>query len=285
MDITLNKLMAAADNHGVDSGEPDQAIGDLRDMLTAAWTLMTPEQRKQLLSSEVIDNVVQLGSRDEFTVADLVTEVEAADPAKGQVFEGFRHSELASVVRAFDGMDRTVLVDGERKESSAAMAARFIRSVIDAQLQHTPVFWYSEQHGELKVRQAHEVIAYDGYTWQPAFTGVNALIQTIGIPVEWPTCAMEDAFAATLPTYTRDEVDHPNDTGRIKVSALFEGDNFRNAMLAAFRAAPVLSAAEESIKYTAVRDAIQAALPEGYPAQASELDDAAQAAIAALRTQ
>lgn len=72
----LEKLTAAADNHAEDTDE-DHAVGDLQDMLRAAWNLMTPSQRKLLLLSDEVGNVIEAGARDELTAEDLVAELEA----------------------------------------------------------------------------------------------------------------------------------------------------------------------------------------------------------------
>lgn len=53
---------------------------------------------------------------------------------------------------------------------------------------------------------------------------------------DWPTPAMEDAFFSALPVLTRDEVDHPNDTGRVNICALLRDDNFAVAFRAAIAA-------------------------------------------------
>lgn len=71
----LEKLNAAADNHAEDTGE-DHAVGDLQDMLRAAWSVMSPVQRKLFLMSDEVANVVEAGAREEFDVAGLVAELE-----------------------------------------------------------------------------------------------------------------------------------------------------------------------------------------------------------------
>lgn len=49
---------------------------------------------------------------------------------------------------------------------------------------------------------------------------------------EVPTVEMENAFFEQLPCYTRDEVDHPNDTGRMKLNLV---DDYFNKCYAAMR--------------------------------------------------
>lgn len=68
----LERLLQAADNHAEDSGEPDHAIGDLQDLLRAAWALMTLEQRRALVASDAADAVIEAGARDEFDAAELL---------------------------------------------------------------------------------------------------------------------------------------------------------------------------------------------------------------------
>ena len=51
MDITT--VFEAAARHGEES-EPDHEVGDLQDVLAAAWELMSSEQRLELMQSEVV---------------------------------------------------------------------------------------------------------------------------------------------------------------------------------------------------------------------------------------
>ena len=74
MQSILEKLFAAADNHGEDD-EPDHTVGDLQDLLRTAWSIMTVGQKLQLLGSDEVENIVELGARGEFEADDLVAEV------------------------------------------------------------------------------------------------------------------------------------------------------------------------------------------------------------------
>lgn len=71
----LEKLFAAADNHGEDSGEPDHTVGDLQDLLRRSWEIMSVSQRLQLLRGTEVYNVVECGARGEFEWDDLVAEI------------------------------------------------------------------------------------------------------------------------------------------------------------------------------------------------------------------
>jgi hypothetical protein len=53
----IETFIAAAQKHGEDS-EPDHEVGDLQDMLRAAWSIMTPEQRRTFATTEEVDNVM-----------------------------------------------------------------------------------------------------------------------------------------------------------------------------------------------------------------------------------
>lgn len=70
--IALERLLQAADNHAEDAGEPDHAVGDLQDLLRAAWALMTAEQRHALVTSNAAEAVIEAGGRGEFDSAGLV---------------------------------------------------------------------------------------------------------------------------------------------------------------------------------------------------------------------
>jgi hypothetical protein len=82
MSSILKKLFKAADNHAEDTGEADHAVGDLQDVLRAAWDLMTPEQRGQLLESDAVEALIEAGAQDEFRAEDLVAELAAPEPGK-----------------------------------------------------------------------------------------------------------------------------------------------------------------------------------------------------------
>lgn len=46
-DPDLERFLAGAQRHGAESDEPEHEVGDLQDMLRAAWALMSPEQRAE----------------------------------------------------------------------------------------------------------------------------------------------------------------------------------------------------------------------------------------------
>lgn len=53
-DEHLEKVFTAADRHGEDTGEPDHTVGDLHDVLRAAWELMSPAQRVSLMATDAV---------------------------------------------------------------------------------------------------------------------------------------------------------------------------------------------------------------------------------------
>lgn len=71
LNAPLKKLIKAADNHGEDD-EPGHTVGDLQDMLRAAWALMSVNQKRTLLESDEVANVVMCGARGEFDEDDLL---------------------------------------------------------------------------------------------------------------------------------------------------------------------------------------------------------------------
>jgi len=80
MKSILEKLFDAADNHSEDSGE-DHTVGDLQDIVTAAWGILTPEQKRHLLQSDAVETLLDMGARDEFSVEDLLTQLNAESTA------------------------------------------------------------------------------------------------------------------------------------------------------------------------------------------------------------
>lgn len=54
----LEDFITAAKKHGEDS-HPDHEVGDLQDLLRAAWEIMTPDQRYKLTVSTEAWNVLE----------------------------------------------------------------------------------------------------------------------------------------------------------------------------------------------------------------------------------
>jgi hypothetical protein len=57
----LEDYLTAARQHGADE-DPDHEVGDLQDLLRAAWSLMSPEQRSALMRSDPVLNLVELAT-------------------------------------------------------------------------------------------------------------------------------------------------------------------------------------------------------------------------------
>ena len=75
-DQLLEDLVDLARQHGEDS-EPDHEVGDLQDLLRAAWALMNDSQRLELLKGEAADSVFEANFEenpftDGMTAADKV---------------------------------------------------------------------------------------------------------------------------------------------------------------------------------------------------------------------
>ena len=72
----LEKLFAAANNHGVDTSNPAITTQDLRALLLTCWDMMSIVQRRQLLCSDAACTVIAAGARGEFNAAVLITDME-----------------------------------------------------------------------------------------------------------------------------------------------------------------------------------------------------------------
>ncbi|CAN7783441.1 hypothetical protein LJR175_008322 [Variovorax sp. LjRoot175] len=59
-DPRVERILNAAEQHGQNS-EPDHEVGDLQDVLRAAWSLMSTEQRDQLMAAAETVNVLRAG--------------------------------------------------------------------------------------------------------------------------------------------------------------------------------------------------------------------------------
>lgn len=55
----LEDYLNAARQHGTDE-DPDHEVGDLQDLLRAAWGLMSPEQRSALMQTDPVLNLAEL---------------------------------------------------------------------------------------------------------------------------------------------------------------------------------------------------------------------------------
>jgi hypothetical protein len=62
--LELRDLLGFATAHG-EASEPDHEVGDLQDMLTVAWNLMTDSQKQQFFSSPEVEQVVESVFSDE----------------------------------------------------------------------------------------------------------------------------------------------------------------------------------------------------------------------------
>lgn len=56
--LILDRLLEAARRHGADS-EPDHEVGDLQDLLRAAWEQFTSDQRRNFLMQSAVSNVLE----------------------------------------------------------------------------------------------------------------------------------------------------------------------------------------------------------------------------------
>lgn len=55
--IDVETMIAAAERHGAES-DPDHEVGDLQQILRAAWEIMTPEQRVALAADDMVQEVL-----------------------------------------------------------------------------------------------------------------------------------------------------------------------------------------------------------------------------------
>jgi len=56
----VNKLIKAAEQHGIDTCEPDHLVGDLQQALQEAWRLMTVPQRLAWRHSDALEAVLNI---------------------------------------------------------------------------------------------------------------------------------------------------------------------------------------------------------------------------------
>ncbi len=56
----LDVLFRAADAHASDAGDADHAVGDLRQIIRAAWQVLTPPQRRALFARPELADLSEL---------------------------------------------------------------------------------------------------------------------------------------------------------------------------------------------------------------------------------
>lgn len=69
-DARVERILRAAEEHSLSTGEPEHQVGDLEGVLRAAWALMTPEQRNTLMAGADALDVLKAGD-DYVEVAQL----------------------------------------------------------------------------------------------------------------------------------------------------------------------------------------------------------------------
>jgi hypothetical protein len=91
-DSRVERIVTAAQQHGANS-QPDHEVGDLQEVLRAAWSLMLPEQRDQLMAAAATRSVLD-GGDEYFEVAQL----------RGYLLrDGGVHRVLIEMTRGSDG--------------------------------------------------------------------------------------------------------------------------------------------------------------------------------------
>lgn len=91
-DPRVERVLSAAQQHGA-SSQPDHEVGDLQDVLRTAWSLMSPQQRDQLMAAAETRSVLEAGD-EYFEVAQL----------RGCLLrDGGLHRVLIEMTRGSDG--------------------------------------------------------------------------------------------------------------------------------------------------------------------------------------
>lgn len=82
MQLQLLDLLGYAKQHGLDS-EPEHEVGDLQDMFTVAYGLLTPEQRLQFMTTPAIMDLVDTFGKDaSVALAETIDELTTAMTAR-----------------------------------------------------------------------------------------------------------------------------------------------------------------------------------------------------------
>ena len=125
VDFDLERLIEAARRHGEDS-EPDHEVGDLQDILRAAWEELTPDQRRWVIRSSEVSNVVEAAGGDLpllQTVGDLA-DVDDEELAEALQFVGAPGGHTAEQeVDAVNALRLNAFADDEERDCWREQAA------------------------------------------------------------------------------------------------------------------------------------------------------------------
>ena len=91
----VEDLIGLAKKHGEDS-EPDHEVGDLQDLLRAAWAQMTPEQRRAMLTEASVSNVVEAATGEPLLldIDDLLQDEWSAVCDRFGLDDSFQYTDL-----------------------------------------------------------------------------------------------------------------------------------------------------------------------------------------------
>lgn len=89
MSNVLDKLFLAADQHAEDSAEPDHAVGDLQDLIRMLWSKLPLQEKLDVLHSDEVDAIIELGAREAFSATDLIEQAEAEAAGTLEVHQGY----------------------------------------------------------------------------------------------------------------------------------------------------------------------------------------------------
>ncbi|WP_137917181.1 hypothetical protein [Hydrogenophaga sp. 2FB] len=120
---TVSDLILCATAHGNESGN-DHEIGDLQGLLEKAWSLMSPEMRRDMISSLEVSEIVELGTGHVLlTSVDGIEqgEWESACEAYGldtsfqysdvQMLDAINHARLANACESQEAVSSAVLAE------------------------------------------------------------------------------------------------------------------------------------------------------------------------------
>lgn len=125
-EIGLETYFQAAINHANDSGEPDHEIGDLQDMLRAAFATLTDQQKALFFASDAAKNTIEAGYGDTSPngLDEIETYIDAACNHGADDDPDHEAGDLQDMLRAlFETMDV--------EQKSAFAGADEVRSVME----------------------------------------------------------------------------------------------------------------------------------------------------------
>ncbi|MTJ93929.1 MAG: hypothetical protein F8N36_13885 [Desulfovibrio sp.] len=198
--IDAEAIIAAATQHGKDSGESDHEVGDLREVVRLMWSLLCPLQMEAMVANATIREQLELGGVNVDRIAPPIAPVESDTGSLTSLVEQaiidwtqFDNDEEVS------GADMVEYFAEFRRKARNKLAAKAIRDRKDAEISRSTDRWQFHPQGDandyrLVTVGNRWIIAFsqNGELWAPEQEAVAArIVASVNACQGIPTSALE----------------------------------------------------------------------------------------------